>query len=471
MRRSSRARSGPTTDWFPDLDGWLRPFDPRFEVGARFRDTQRNARQYLAGLLLPGSRKSMDPIGNRIPEADGDRLQNFLTDSPWNAEEVQQQLAGQIAERFGVPHAVLALDDTTFPKQGSASVGVAHQWCGALGKTANCQSGVTLYYVLPFDRESREMVGFTVGARLYLPKKWIDDGPRRTKARVPPSVGYEDKPQIGLELIDRARAAGLPHRAVLADAEYGRSGEFRRALRERGESYVVGIQPHSTVVARAGEGPIRVDRLIPTVSAAEWRSVVWARGTKGPMTVELVRYPVTVWHEGKATEEEGILLLERRSNETKAYLAWGTGALSLTEMGRLMRSRWPIELGYRQMKQVLGLDHFEGRTWTGWHHHMTMVAMAQAFLASRKAERGGKGGPPPSVEQVAEEIHARVVRQILRQAEAATDPKVREERMNRLWALHDAPLVIRGGRITIADWRSQRQARPLRSERSDEPPK
>jgi hypothetical protein len=318
MRRSSRARSGPTTDWFPDLDGWFRPFDPRFEVGARFRDTQRNARQYLAGLLLPGSRKSMDPIGNRIPEADGDRLQNFLTDSPWNAEEVQQQLAGQIAERFGVPHAVLALYDTTFPKQGSASVGVAHQWCGALGKTANCQSGVTLYYVLPFDRESREMVGFTVGARLYLPKKWIDDGPRRTKARVPPSVGYEDKPQIGLELIDRARAAGLPHRAVLADAEYGRSGEFRRALRERGESYVVGIQPHSTVVARAGEGPIRVDRLIPTVSAAEWRSVVWARGTKGPMTVELVRYPVTVWHEGKATEEEGILLLERRSNETKA---------------------------------------------------------------------------------------------------------------------------------------------------------
>jgi SRSO17 transposase len=446
-------RSRPRTDWFPGLDGWLRPFDPRFEVGARFRDTQRNARHYLAGLLLPGSRKSMEPMGARIPEADGDRLQNFLTDSPWNAEEVQQQLAEQIAEQFGDPQAVLALDDTTFPKQGTASVGVAHQWCGVLGKTANCQAGVTLYYVLPFDRESREMTGFTVGARLFLPKKWIEDLPRRTKARVPPSVRYEDKPQIGLALIDRARAAGLPHRAVLADAEYGRSGEFRRALRERGEPYVVGIQPHSTVVARAGETPIRVDRLIAAVPEVEWRSVVWATGTKGPMTVTLVRYPVRIWRDGAPTDEEGTLVLERRSNETKAYLAWGTGGLSLTELARLMRSRWPIELGYRQMKQVLGLDHFEGRTWTGWHHHLTMVAMAQAFLASLKSERGRTGGPPPSVEQVAEEIHARVVRRILQQAESATDPRVREERMNRLWALHDAPLKIHGGRITIPEWR------------------
>lgn len=447
----------PPTDWFPDLDRGLRPFDPHFRLGARFRDTQRNARHYLAGLLLPGARKSMDPIGARIPEADGDRLQNFLTDSPWNAEEVQQTLAEQVAEEFGDPRAILALDDTTFPKQGTASVGVAHQWCGVLGKTANCQAGVTLYYVLPFQRDSREMTGFTIGARLYLPKKWVEDLPRRTKARVPPDVGYADKTEIGLALVDRARQAELPHRAVLADAEYGRSGAFRRALRDRGESYVVGIQPNSTVVARGGEAPIRVARLIEQVPESEWRTVLWGQGTKGPMTVTLVRYPVTVFHDGKPTEEEGVLLLERRSNETKAYLAWGVGPLSLTEMARLMRSRWPIELGYRQMKQVLGLDHFEGRTWTGWHHHLTMVAMAQWFLAGLRA-KPGRRGPPPSVEEVAEEIHARVVRRILEQAESATDPRVREEGMNRLWALHDTPLTIRGGRIRVLDWRPARSA-------------
>lgn len=407
----------------------------------------------------------MEPIGARVPDAEGDRLQNFLTDSPWNAEEVQQHLAERIAEQFGNPNAVLALDDTTFPKQGRASVGVAHQWCGALGKTANCQAGVTLYYVLPFDRESREMTGFTVGARLYLPKKWVDDGPRRVKARVPSEVTYEEKTGIGLGLIDRVRAVGLPHRAVLADAEYGRAGKFREALRERGEPYVVGVQPHSTMVARPGEAPIRVDRLIEAVPPGEWRSVVWATGTKGPMTVEMVRYPVVVWHRGKRTEEEGTLLLERRTNEVKAYLAWGTGTLPLTEMARLVRSRWPIELGYRQMKRVLGLDHFEGRTWTGWHHHMTMVAMAQAFLATVRAGRGSRGRPSPSVEQVAEEIHARVVQRLLAQAESATDPSVREERLNRLWALHDTPLTIRNGRIIIprSSPRTAAHGRPARA--------
>jgi SRSO17 transposase len=458
MPRRSGVRAPPSVEWFPGLDPWVRRYDPRFEVGARFRDTQRNARHYLAGLLLRGTRKSMDPIGQRIPDADGDRLQNFLTDSPWNPDEVQQQLAEQIAEEFGEDGAVLALDDTTFPKQGRASVGVTRQWCGALGKTANCQAGVTLYYVLPFERESREMVGFTVGARLYLPRTWVEDAPRRTKARVPPSVTFEEKWQIGLDLVDRARAAELPHRAVLADAEYGRSGPFRKALRDRGESYVMGLQPHSTVVAREGEGPIRVDRLMAAVPEAAWRTVVWAKGTKGPMTVTLVRYPVRVWHDGKPTEEEGTLILERRSNEIKAYLAWGVGTPSLTELARLMRSRWPIELGYRQMKQELGLDQFEGRTWTGWHHHVTLVAMAQAYLVTMRREWKARGHSP-SVEAVAEELHARVVRRILQQAEEAKDPKVREDRMNRLWALHDTPLEIRGGKVIVRDWMDRDHSR------------
>lgn len=316
-----------------------------------------------------------------------------------------------------------------------------------------------MYYVLPFDRESREMTGFTVGARLYLPKRWIEDVPRRTKARVPPSVTYAEKTAIGLDLIDRARAAELPHRAVLADAEYGRSGPFRRALRDRGEGYVVGIQPSSTVVRRGGAEPMRVDRMIEAVPESEWRTVVWAEGTKGPMTVTLVRYEVVVFHDGKPTEEEGSLLLERRSNEVKAYLAWGVGKLSLTEMARLMRSRWPIELGYRQLKQVLGLDQFEGRTWTGWHHHVTMAAMAQWVLAGERVKRGRKGRPP-SIEAVAEALHGHVVERLWKQAESATDPAEREAGMNRLWALHDTPLSVRRGRVTVRDWSPGRSRPP-----------
>jgi SRSO17 transposase len=393
----------------------------------------------------------MDPIGHRIPEADADRLQNFLTDSPWNFEEVQSQLTQDVATRFGDPQAVLALDGTSFPKQGRASVGVARQWCGALGKTANCQVGVTLYYVLPFDRRPREILGFTVGARLYLPKVWVDDVPRRTKARVPPSVSYEEVWQIGLDLVSRARELGLPHRAVLADAEFGRCGELREALRGLEEPYVVGVQPHSLMISRSDGPPIRVDRLIPEVPGSEWRSVVWAIGTKGPLTIQLVRYPVRVWRDGKRTSEEGILLLERRPNETKAYLAWGVEGLSLKELARLLRSRWPIELGYRQMKEELGLDHFEGRTWTGWHHHVTMVALAHTFLMTLRAEAAKKGSPP-SVEEVVRAMHARVVRGILRQAEGTSDPELRRELMNRLWALHDTPLRYRGGRLEISDW-------------------
>lgn len=431
------------------LPRYFRPFEARLQVGVRSRDTVRNARHYLAGLLLPGRRKSMEPIARRIPGADADRLQNFITDSPWNADEVQTQLTEVVTERFGDPHAALALDDTAFPKEGSASVGVARQWCGTLGKTANCQVGVTLYYVLPFERRPSDVIGFTLGLRLYLPKRWADDSARRMRARVPPTVRFEEKWQIGLDLIDRAREIGVPHRAVLADADYGRSGELRRALRERREPYLVGVQPHSLAVLRLRKDgtpidatPFRVNELIPEVPAADWRSIRWAEGTKGPLMIRAVRYRVQVIHDGKPTDERAWLLLEWRPNEVKAYLAWGLEALSLTELIRVMRSRWPIELGYRQMKQELGLDHFEGRTWTGWHHHVTLVALAHSFLMTMRAERSPRSeeSPLPSVERVVEELDRRVMSSLTGQAQRTQDPALRLHLLDRILALSDVSL-------------------------------
>ena len=443
-------------EWCPRLGNFLRPYTRCWRVGARFRNTERNAQQYLAGLLLPGGRKSMQPMARRVPGADADRLQNFLTDSPWNAEEVQATLVRQIGERFADPDGLLALDDTEFLKQGSASVGVAHQYCGSLGKTANCQTGVTLYYVLPFDRRPREIVGFTVGARLYLPKKWADDPVRRTRARVPPSVVFAEKWQLGLELIDRVRSVGLPHRAVLADAGYGRSSELRAALRERHERYVVGCQANNLSVVRyRKEGtpidptPVSVSRLIGRVAESEWQKLVWAEGTKGPLVIELVRYRVRVAYRGTRTDEEGWLILERRPNETKVYLAWGLDGLKLKELARLIRSRWPIELGYRQMKQVVGLNHFEGRTWPGWHHHVTLAAMAHAFLMMLRADVQDPKRSSPSLEEVATVLHGVVMQRILSQAKEIEDPRLRDQVWERACGLADIPLRSRRGRWVV----------------------
>jgi len=224
---------------------------------------------------------------------------------------------------------------------------------------------------------------------------------RRARARVPPEIEFEEKWRIGLALIDRVRRLRVPHRAVLADADYGRCLEFRQALRERGGPYALGIHLRSILLRplTSTGGPDRArpqngQQLLAELPPTAYRTVTWGRGTKGPLRMEMARVRVQVYaghrYRGQPrgpTGEAGWLLLERRANETKAYLLWGLDSLSLRQQSQLMRARWPIEQGYQQMKEELGLDHFEGRTWTGWHHHVTMVALAHAFLMSVRAER------------------------------------------------------------------------------------
>lgn len=446
--------------WNDRLTEFYRPFSSLWETGVRSADTQSNARSYLLGLLLPGERKSMEPIADRLPETTVDRIQHFLTDSPWPADLLQTRLIEVMAQRFATSQGGISLDDTSFPKQGHASVGVARQWCGSLGKSANCQVGVSLYYVLPRPSHHPDLIGFSCGIRLYLPKGWSEAPRRRERARVPPEVEFQEKWRIGLALIDRVLRLRVPHRVVLADADYGRSMDFRQALRERREPYALGIHlrsimlmPLSPTGGPTRDRPVNGQQLLAELPPTAFRPVIWGRGTKGPLRMEMARVRVQVYrgnpsHRSNpqgATDEVGWLLLERRTNETKAYLVWGLDDLSLRQQSQLMRARWPIEQGYQQMKEELGLDHFEGRTWTGWHHHVTMVALAHAFLMTARAG-GAQRRSLPTLPKVRKWIRAQMEYPMVTVISDSPDTALRKRLLDRLLALTDSQVRLSGGR-------------------------
>ncbi len=402
----------------------------------------------------------MEPIADRLPETTVDRIQQFLTDSPWPSDLLQTRLIEGMAKRFATSQGVISLDDTSFPKQGRGSVGVARQWCGSLGKSANCQVGVSLYYVLPRPSHHPDLIGFSCGIRLYLPQGWSEAPPRRERARVPLEVEFQEKWRIGLGLIERVRRLGVPHRAVLADADYGRSMELRRALRERREPYALGIHlrsimlmPLSPTGAPTRDQPLNGQQLLAALPPTVFRPVIWGHGTKGPLRMEMARVRVQVYcgnrHRANApqgpTDEVAWLLLERRTNETKAYLVWGLDRLSLRQQAQLMRARWPIEQGYQQMKEELGLDHFEGRTWTGWHHHVTMVALAHAFLMTARAE-GKEGGPLPTLPKVRKWVRAQMEFPMVTVISDSADTGLRKRMLDRLLALTDSQVRLKRGR-------------------------
>jgi SRSO17 transposase len=453
--------------WIPRLTRLFLPFANLWETGVRSSSTRANARTYLLGLLLPGDRKSMEPIAERIPETTVDRIQNFLTDSPWDADLLQTRLIEVLARRFASPSGCLSLDDTSFPKQGTASVGVGRQWCGSLGKNANCQVGVSLYYVRPAALGPHsDLIGFSCGIRLYLPERWCTSAPRREKTRVPPSVAFAEKWRIGLALIDRVRRMGVPHRAVLADADYGRSGEFRAELREREEPYAVGVQPRSLVVlpltatgVPERDRALSARRLATELPSSAWKRIRWGQGTQGPLVMELARVRVEVCHQDPhsgghpqlPSGERGWLVFERRSNETKAYVLWGLDHLSLRQQARILRARWPIEQGYQQMKEELGLDHFEGRTWPGWHHHVTMVSLAHALLMELRAEEGRGGRRLPTLPSVRRWVRGQMELPMVRTITEAADEGLRRRMLDRLLGLSDSVVRWRDGR-----WRAPR---------------
>ena len=374
-------------------------------------ERQTHASEYVRGLLLDGERKSITPIAERVRGSDVQALRQFVNQSPWAWAPLQAALTTLLLDRL-LPEAVLILDETSFPKQGDQSVGVARQYCGALGKTANCQVAVSVH--LGTDAACLPL---TWG--LYLPQAWIDDPVRRIAARVPDDVRYQTKNDLALAALDRVRIWGVGTRVVLADAGYGTSHDFRAALTARGLPYCVQVAssvkgwttapPVAPPYAGCGrprrrphEADIPPAHDLPTLAAAlpatAWRTITWRAGTKGPLRS---RFAATTFWPAHGVRSRGPLpttpvqlLVEwprSASAPTKYWLAsLGEEALGLRRFVRLAKGRWRIEQDYRELKDERGLDHFEGRSWPGWHHQVTLASMAYAFLCSRPcAEKNG----------------------------------------------------------------------------------
>ena len=367
------------------------------------RERREHAEEYIRGLLLDGERKSIEPMASRLPDGDVQALQQFVNQSPWSTSEVRASLARKMEGEF-VPEAYWIIDEVSFPKQGKHSVGVARQYCGALGKTANCQVAVTL------DLGTEES-STPLDWALYLPEQWIHDPIRRKKAGIPEETTFKTKTELALELIDEVSGWGLEGRVVLADSAYGDSYEFRQGLRGRRLKYVVQVEGNLTAwtadphpvdppMKRGGKIPrkrLYAKELPPVRSLREiakelpssrWRKITWREGTKGPLCSRFAR--VIVWManglvQGKTmhvpSEELLIEWPEGSSDPVKFWLSsLSPRRTSWRRLVRRAKGRYRVEQDYREMKRELGLDHFEGRSWQGWHHHVTLVTLAYSFL-------------------------------------------------------------------------------------------
>jgi SRSO17 transposase len=353
---------------------------------------------YVRGLLLDGERKSIGAMLPRLPDASQQSLQQFVSQSPWPWHQLWQRLAIKLSRAFTATAWII--DATGFPKQGSHSVGVHRQYSGTLGKKGNCQVAVSLHQAGPQGSSA-------LGWRLYLPQVWAADQQRRTKAGVPNEVAFRKKWELALELIDQAVEWSLTPRVVLADAGYGDITDFRRGLQKRNLAYAVGVtcqvrvwlDPPVIVEHQrqpTGRPPLRKydypqQKPVTVRDAAicreqRFRSVTWRDGSKGKMGSRFLGLRVQAAHgyvEGEEPGKRVWLLIEWPKDEpepVKYYLCDLPEDLSLKRLVDIARGRWRVEQDYQHMKEELGLDHFEGRTWMGWHHHVSLVMLAHAFL-------------------------------------------------------------------------------------------
>ena len=395
-------------DWHAALASWLAPFLDHLGHKAR----RRMCPLYVAGLIGPGERKSIEPIAARMAPADYDQLHHFVCDGLWDPAPLERDLLGKADHLLGGPQAVLVIDDTALPKKGTHSVGVAHQYAGVLGKNANCQVLVSLTL-------ARDEVPLPIALRLYLPERWTCDPERLQRAGVPETLrAHRSKPEIALAELDRILAAGVSFGAVVADAGYGTSAAFCQALSARGLLWAVGIPRVQKVypadVELTWPAPTRGARRtspVPSVpscaaedllAGARWRRLSWRRGRKGPLKAAFAAIRVRV-ADGPAVRLHGRnnqhlpgeavwLVGERRaSGERKYYLSNLPPETDVKQLASVIKARWVCEQAHQQLKEELGLDHFEGRGWQGLHRHGLLALIAFCFLQEQRLAAAGRG--------------------------------------------------------------------------------
>jgi SRSO17 transposase len=400
------------TDWEVELGRWLEPFLDGLGHQAR----RRMCPLYVAGLIGPGDRKSVAPMAERLAPGDYDRLHHFVAAGVWDAAPLETELLTQADKLVGGSDAVLVIDDTALPKKGAHSVGVAAQYASALGKTANCQTLVSLTL-------ARGEVPVPVALRLFLPQSWISDPDRLQRAGVPvPHRSERTKPEIALAEIDRLVAGGIRFGCVLADAGYGQSAPFRQGLTCRNLIWAVGIPRHLKVY------PVGVQLIFPTavrgrprqrsipdvlsiaaedmLAGAKWQNITWRSGTKGKLKARFAAVrvraadgpPQRIRDKGQQHlpgDEAWLIGEQRASGEKKYYLANLPAGASLRTLAATIKARWVCEQAHQQMKEELGLDHFEGRSWQGLHRHALMTMIAYAFLQHRRLATAKAGKKQP----------------------------------------------------------------------------
>lgn len=370
-------------------------------------------KNYCKGLLLPGERKSVEPMAARLAPNDVRRmhqsLHHLVAEAPWNDEKMLAEVRRYVLPAMQKHSPVVAwiIDDTGFPKQGKHSVGVARQYCGQLGKSANCQAAVSLSV-------STWNSSLPIAWRLYLPEVWCKDAARCQKAGVPKEVLFQTKPEIALEQIRQAMELQVPVGVVLADAGYGKGTEFRTALTEGGLQYVVGIESNTTVwepgqkplpapMRKPGRGappkrlqrtadhqPVSVKQLALSLPASAWKQIAWRQGSEETLRSRFAAVRVRPAHRDyKRTEPypEEWLLIEwpkKESEPTKYWLSTLLEKTPLKALVKIAKHRWVIERDYEELKQELGLGHYEGRSWRGFHHHASLCIAAYGFLISEQ---------------------------------------------------------------------------------------
>ncbi len=363
-------------------------------LGQHFRrpEAADHAADYLRGLLAEVERKNGWQLAERAGYVHPRGIQRVLDRYAWDADAVRDDLRAYVLPALADPRAILVVDETGFPKQGTHSAGVARQYCGTLGKRANCQVGVFLGYASPAGHVGLDRA-------LYLPREWTDDRERCRAVGIPDEVPFQTKPQLALALVERALDAGVPAAWVVADEVYGSDSKFRGPLEARGQAYVLAVRGNQSVSTWPPYGPPdlgTVTDLIAALPATGWRRLSCGEGAQGPRCYDWAYLPVRpALRDGWVHAVLARRHLER-TDEIAYYLVYAPAETPVEEVVRAAGARWAIDDTFKLAKGQVGLDHYEVRSWHGWHRHVTLALLALAALSIGARKRGPRPAPSTS---------------------------------------------------------------------------